>query len=357
VINVVKQKIPQATVAIVFMSIITIVSCMNAPLFPTVSYAMTFITSLIKATLIGLAVATGVSLFIFPVSSRKATKADIASLLKALKNCLVVYRALLTSFEDHDAMADMLVADRKPRPEAKAARDALKTASLVNSKLQVSLPFAKREIGWGKIGPDELKRLNELLRQVLLPALGLESVTGLFQHFACIRGWTEESIMKMTEEQMLERERGVNDWSENMKLVHDSFDDIVGVMEDAIEHVLLQLQFKKQPKKQANEATKKGAEDVENTAQATGPGQPGFAEYLDSKSNKFYYEKHFALLEWGRKHGVKWPDNFFDNPETAPLELSESLKHYGGHRRVQNQRQLYLLLYVSLLPLNKDARY
>jgi hypothetical protein len=320
---------------------------MSAPLMPTVTYGMSFITSLIKAVFIGLTVATGVSLFVFPVSSRKAAKGDIKNLLGALSNCLGVYRTLLTSFENHDAMADMLVADRKARPEAQAARDALKTTNLINSKLQVSLPFAKREIGYGKIGPNELKRLNELLRQVFLPTMGLESVTGLFQHFAAIRGWTEEKLANMTEEEMLERERGVNDWTANMSLVHGSFNEILTVMEEAIHHICLQLQFKKQPKKQATKPLARDTGDIEDIAQGTAPGDAGFADYLDRKSKKFYNEKHVTLIEWGRRHGIKWTDNFFDHPDTAPLELSESMNHVSGHRRVQNQRQLYLLLYVS----------
>lgn len=338
----VKQHFPQATIPVIFMTIITIVSCMNSPLFPTVAYAKTFILSLIKATFLGLAIATGVSLFILPISTRKAAKADISNLLSSLKKCIGNYRTLLTSFEDYDAMADMLVADRAARPEAKAAKGALKNASMINAKLQLSLPFAKREIGYGKIGPHELKQLNNLLRQVFLPTMGLESITSLFQHIAAIRGWTEASITKMKEEELLERDKSIRDWNENMTLVHGAFDDIMTVMEDAIDHISLQLQFIKPPKKSKS----KEDEDVEKKADGSAPGDPGFAAYLDRKSTKFYSEKHFTLLQWGRNHGIKWPDNFFDNPDTAPLELSQSMNQENGQRRVQNQRQLYLLLYV-----------
>ncbi|KAF2667026.1 hypothetical protein BT63DRAFT_427445 [Microthyrium microscopicum] len=347
--NVVRHRLPQAQQACIMFCILTTVSTMNSPLFPTMTYAITFIKTLLKAVFLGLGIATGVALFIVPVASRTIVGKIFTGLLMSIKGCLTSYGALLKSFESEDAMADMLVADREPRAEVKAARAAIKGTSALQAKLQVELPFAKREVGIGKLGPDDMKELNERIRFVLLPTLGLESITGLFQHFAVLRNWTEERIGSLNPEEQADRDAAVKDWISNMQLVHKNFAEIIGVMKDAIDHVLIRLELIPTPKDRTKKAQDAKAEDVESTAQTTAPGTSGFAEYLDRKSSQFYSEKHLTLVEWGRRRGITWPDNFFDHPDTAPIDMPQTMDTETKIRKQQNQRQLYLLLYMEFL--------
>jgi hypothetical protein len=331
---------------------------MNAPLFPNMIYARKFIASILEAVFIGLAVASGVSLFVMPMSSRNVVNKELNNLLVSLKSCLAAFKTLIHSFTDYEVMASMLVADRTPSEPIRMARSTIKEASTLHSKMQLDLPFAKREIGFGLLNADHLKKLNQLLNSVLLPTAGLESVTGLFQYFATVRGWTEESIKHLNEEEQAQREKGVREWMSNMELVKEPVDNIIDLMTDALDHIIIRLRLKAMPKQpKTGPVASQDSDDVEASAGSnpttTGcaPGESGFAAHFDEESNRFYNEKHVTLIEWGRRRGITWPDNFFDRPDSTPFGMSEEMKAEGENRRQKNQRQLYLLLYVSSFPL------
>jgi hypothetical protein len=315
-------------------------------------YGKTFAKLLLQSQLIGLGVATGVSLFIIPVSCRTIILKQITRYLGGLQECFEAYKTLLQSLENQDAMSDLLIIGRKPRPEAAAVTGATNALTALHGQIQTDLPFAKREIAYGKLSPDDLKDLNRLMRFVLLPTVGLSSVVDILQQLAAYRGWTEERIKNENEEEKTERDRLIQEWSSNMKLVRKPFGEIIDVMKEAIEHVLLQLQFKSRPKtaksgKDTDAARAEIEKDVESAAQATAPGDPGFASYLARKSNEFYQGKQLTLVEWARKRGISLPDDFFSHPDTSTLAISEEFKNEEDSKHQQNQRQLFLLLYVS----------
>jgi hypothetical protein len=277
--------------------------------------------------------------------------------LEGLQNCLEAYKTLLQSLEDHDALSDLLIIGRAPRPEVKAVAGATTALTTLHGQIQTDLPLAKREIAYGKLSPDDLKDINRLLRFVLLPVVGLNSLVDILQQLATYRGWTEERIINQDEKEKVERDRLTQEWSSNMKLVHKPFEEIIDVMKEAIEHILLQLRFKSQPKPGKSAAdvdasTPEIENDIESAAQATAPGDPGFASYLTKKSEDFYQGKHLTLVEWARKRGISLPDDFFSHPDVGTYVVPEELKDEAVHQ--QNQRQLFLLLYVSLSVLQSQ---
>jgi Putative ER transporter, 6TM, N-terminal len=329
-------------VSTILFSIITIVASTNAPLLPTWAFAVSFIESLLKAVYIGLGVGTGVSLFFVPISVRAVVKKEFTGLLGSFKNCLECHRKLIHSLENKEAVEDMLIVGRPIRPEPAAVRQATLASTGLHAKLQVDLPLAIREIGIGRLGGDEFKQLNKLSRFVMLPILGLASVIDILKHFAASKEWTEEHIKDLSEEEREARERSIREWTSNMSLVRQPVDEIIDVMIDGVDHVLYQLRLIDRPKplKDAN------SPDLEEGADKSIPGNPGFAEHLDKISTNFYSTKHLTLIEWGRRRGFEFPDDFFDHPDSATLVISDNSKNHTDARRIQNQRQLYLLLHV-----------
>jgi hypothetical protein len=308
---------------------------------------LSFARQLLLAQLTGLGVATGVSLFILPVSCRTLVTKQITSYLGALQKCLLAHKALLQNLEGKDAMSSMLILGSKPSPETIAVKASIGTLTTLHGKLQIDLPFAKKEIAYGKLRPDHFKELNKLLRMVMLPTIGMGSIIDILQQLATLRGWTEDAIQNLGEMETADRDRSLREWTSNMKLVHEPFEGIINVMVEAVEHVLLQLQFKKRPNIKPDSGIASTTDDIESTAQATAPGDPGFAAYLARKSVGFYQEKHLTLMEWARKRGIELPDDFFDHPNSVPYQFSKEYKQQGDAQRQQRQRQLYLLLYVS----------
>ena len=344
VVSTVRAKIPQLQFGAILFTINVIVSCSNAPLMPNMTAGNAFGKSLIIAELVGMAVATGVSLVIMPVSCRTLVVKLFTDYLSAIRVCLQAQKWLLHSLESHDAMADLLTVDCTPRQEALAVRRAIDGIFAVHAELQANLPFAKQEISWGKLGSGEFTELNKLLRFIMLPVTGMGSVMDILQQIAKVKGWTKEHINSLSEEDKSDREQGIVDWNNNMKLIHDSIGEVMNVMDEGIEHILLRLELKTRPKQ------KKSApelEDVESKAQSTASGEGGFATYLEAKITTFYTGKQLNLTKWGKLHGIELPPDFFDHPYDVTSNLLHETGTQGQQRRLQNQRQLYLLLYVS----------
>jgi hypothetical protein len=353
IINVVRNVFPQILIPAMLASIVATVACVNAPMLPTLAFGYSFMTSLLKAIYLGLAVGTGVSLIFVPISSRTLVYKQFTGLLTSFQGCLKAYKALSHSLESEEAVDDLLVVDKALRPEVASVLTATQAALNLHAKLQVDLPFAKREAGIGTMGADELKELNKLSRYVMLPILGLSSIPDILKNVASVNDWKEENLKDLSEEKQNERARGIQDWTANMRLVRASVDEIIDIMIDGIDHIMYQLQFKKRPKSSQTG----NSEDIEGKPDTTAPGSPGFAAYLDAKSTAFYSTKHVTMIEWGKRRGIQFPDDFFENPN-AELVISDDLKTAGEARRRQNQRQLYLLLYVSIVvPLHCSLSY
>jgi Putative ER transporter, 6TM, N-terminal len=337
---------PQIMIPSFIFSIVVTVSCSTGPMIPTLTFGYSFIESLLKAIYIGLGVGTGVSLIFVPIASRTLVYKQFTGLLTTFQNCLKTYKEFNHSLENEEAINDLLISDMPLRPEVAAVRIASQAVVNLHAKLQVDLPFAKREAGLGTMDADQLKKLNNLTRLVMLPIIGLSTISEILKSFASVRGWDMENVKNLSEEDKEERARAVKDWASNMRLVRESVSEIIDIMIDSIDHVMYQLGFKKRPKSSQSA----NSDDVEGKPDETAPGSPGFAAYLDAKSNEFYSTKHLTLIEWGRKRGFQFPDDFFDNP-AAELIVSDEIKNEGDARRKQNQRQLYLLLYVSIIVL------
>jgi hypothetical protein len=343
-INVARSKLPQLQFGAIIFSIIIIVASSNACLVPTVTVAKSVGRNLLVAELFAMAISTGVSLFIIPVSCRTIVKKIMTGNLGAIRGALKANKIYLQSLEDHDVVSDLLTVDGPLRPEAKAVQASISGLAGIHGQLQANLPFAKQEIGFDKFGPEELKEINRLLRNIMLPIAGFGSMTQILKQIALSFDWTKEHIAKFSEEERLDREKAITEWNLNMQLVHEPMETVMQAMDEAIEHIMLTLQFKASPK--SGKATAESG-DMEAGAESTAPGQPGFAAYLEKKITDFNQGKQLTLIEWGKARGIDFPPDFFDHPSEMTLPISDEVSSQGQVRRQRNQRQLYLLLYVS----------
>jgi hypothetical protein len=346
-----RHKFSQLQIPGVVSSIIIIVCCTNAPLLPTMAAGKSFIASLLKAVYLGMGVAAGVSFLFVPISQRRLVKIGFTNYLTLMQKCILAHRALLQSLQDEDSFKVMFGFGDKPLAQAAAVNELSQAVIGLHAKLQVDLPLAKQEVGIGKIGPDEFKQLNRLSRFVMLPLLGLGSVSDILKRFATARGWDKVGQKDLDEKDQVDIDRALRDYTTNMRIVAGPINEIVDIISDGMDHVLYQLEFKSRPK-----TAKIAGGDVENVDDKTTPGSPDFAAYLDEKSNKFYSEKHLTLMEWGKARGIQFPNDFFDHPDTAEFLISEELRTQGEEQRKQNQRQLYLLLYVSTTIMSVTLR-
>lgn len=352
-VNTTRARFPQLQLPVIMYSIFIIVSCTYSATFPTMTYGIAFIKQLLESFATGLAIATAVQFLVMPLTVRTIVFKEFAGYLGLLQKCLKAHQAYLASLEDPETLGQALrfetSGDMKRSPQAVMVTAMVNAIAGLHGKLQADVAFAKREVALGKMGPDEITSTNKHLRAIMLPTIGMTALGDLLEHIAAERGWSGTHLKEGLEESDAAfRETTIKEWSENIKALHDPFELVVSVCVEGLEHIMLQLQLKRPPKgSKKKTSTDVPGEDVEGMAEATKPGDKGFADYMQVKVDTFYGGKREVLESWCSRHGIELTSDFFDHPQDAKYAETEAALQENMATRQRGRRQLYLLLYVS----------
>jgi len=356
-INSMKAKFPQLAFPTIIYAIQVNIAATNGFLFTTTPQAQVFVKRLLESFLAGFALATAVSLFIIPVTSRKVVLKETTGYVMLLRGALSAHKLYIHSMEDGDMFDTTLVPEeeqdqkstkkRNPRdkPEVAAIKKVLGQLQELHGKLTADLPFAKREVAYGKLTPDDLEGIFKRLRSILLPVLGMGSVMDLFVRAAEINHWDDDETYNNEEE----RARTVAEWNELFSFVHEPFDNIFQALDDGLVHVLLKLQLVAPPKKKKGQ----NQDDAEAKGDAIRPGDAGFAARLEKQAAIFFSKKEPTLRYWVERKGIKLRDDYFSDPDAIDDEALKLLPSITTRKR--DQRQLFLVLYIMFL-LNGISR-
>lgn len=171
----------------VALSIFLVVSLTSTPKFDAVNDGLDFVQRLLTTFLIGLAVATGVSLFVLPITSRRNVfralrtyTADVDSLFEAQ-----------TSFVKHKSdildEENVRVVDSQAQPEQSSPSDItsrLNKLGGVLSKIKSELTYTSIEPAWGKLSPEDFTEIHEHLNLLFLSLSGLSMLPEASQNMA-----------------------------------------------------------------------------------------------------------------------------------------------------------------------------
>ncbi|EME47794.1 hypothetical protein DOTSEDRAFT_69660 [Dothistroma septosporum NZE10] len=361
VISVIRGIHPQYTIPCIMWAVLANVAMTYCPQFSQMAQAEVFIQKLLISFLTGFAVATGVSLLVFPLTSRQIVFKEMAGYLSGIRGAVQSNLTYLYSLEETDMFAAQRTntAGEKP-PRSKEAQDVkqkMQRLAGLHSKLSTDLPFAKREIALGRLGPDDLQELFRLFRLVMIPTAGLSSMSDIFDRIADEQGWDKSvdyshaTLAEARNDDEKLRIEAVNEWHELMKLLREPFARITQTIDDGLLHVLLTLQLIPRAKGPTNGA------DVEADGTEPKPGDKGFTPIFDQQSHSFLESKKVMLRGWCRIHGIDLPDNFFDNPDQGDFEAPDWMQegiHSVPHRRLR--KQLFTCLYIEFLLLTISKR-
>ncbi|KAF2658887.1 hypothetical protein K491DRAFT_592135 [Lophiostoma macrostomum CBS 122681] len=348
-INSMKAKFPQLAFPTIMYAIFANVACIYGPQFPTTAAAESFLRRLLIAFLTGLALATGVSLFIIPVTCRKIVGKQMTGYIGALRGALQAHKTYFQSLETTDMFtqfdgtdADESDQKKKPKqkPEVAAVKKLTETFVGLHGKLHGDLPFAKRELAYGKLTPDDLEAIFKHLRDIMIPLMGLGSMIDLFERTAEKHHWTDPDVEINDPEAEASRQKAVHAWNEVMTLIHEPLSAVIQAMDGGLEHILLKLQFVKPPKREQTKV------DEEAKGDLIRPGDDGFVAHLEAQVHEFYHDKETTLSKWMESKGIKV--SAVDEPQT-PLEDMSKLEKQSTTIRSANQSQLYAILYVVYL--------
>jgi hypothetical protein len=199
-------------------------------------------------------------------------------------------------------------------------------------KIQSELRFAKREASWAKLGAKDFEMLYQLLKNILLPVLGMESLVEVADRVEKRGGWrsyrASMTAHTMTESELnaLE-EREKEQWRWIFEQLRGPVRQLLQAMIEGLDHASYGLEFAKRPASSRL--------DLEANGLDSQPGGKGFAAHLEKTIQDFLEQREGPLKEWCASKGM-------DDPSQ---KNSMKPSDYPLHRR--HQAQLYLFLDVS----------
>ncbi|TAQ84624.1 hypothetical protein B7494_g7055 [Chlorociboria aeruginascens] len=362
-VNVLRAKIPALQFPVMMYSIFSNVSLTYGPIFPNMATGISLVKELLEGFLTAFAISTGVSLFIIPINSRTVVSREQTGYIRLVRSTLKAQTAYLQSFESSDMFSFNFGLDngsgdgssKTEKKEGKSKSSSAQTSeaavlkasvsalTALHGKLYGDLPFAKRESAFGKLCAADIEHIFELFRRILIPLVGMSTITDIFERIAERRGWIKsensshniaEAWEKCSESQKL-AEKQV--WKEVMKTLHEPFAIAAAAMDEGLEHAGLVLELlPNAEKKKGNDEEAKGSEPR--------PGDKDFAKYLERKMAEFYGKRGATVKAWAREKGLS-EDQF--NSTNLPENPEDITPDEAQHRR--DQQQLYLILFIEHL--------
>ncbi len=322
-----------------------------------------------EAFLTGFAIAVGVNLFVFPLTSRTVVFKEAVGYIAACQGALKAQAGYLQSLEREDmfnapassggekAKAKQTDNDTSQEPhrpelaEAVKLNGAIRALSELHGKLCVDLTFAKREMAFGNLSADDIDEMFKLFRTIFLSVIGMSSVADIFERVAERRGWTSEHGQEREsdeERKKLEKKQ----WNEIMKTLHNPFEVMTEALTGGLQHVLYTLELAKPSKKEEKKGNLKDTDprgkDIEAHGDIVEPGHARYATYLSKNIDEFYEERKITLAIWCKQKGIDMDADTLNNPYQSASRVEIPGEDLQTHQR--NKRQLYLILYVSSYP-------
>lgn len=182
-----RAKYPVVQFPSIVYSIFTNVAFSFGPLFQTMDQAEVLVRELLEGFLTAFAVSAAVSLFLIPISSRTVVFGEMTGYIGAIRGTIKAQTAYLKSLEKSDMFGkpeaeeasnkevnkDKPTKGGKPtvaiHPEANTLKASVAGLTALHGKLHGDLPFGKREIAYGKLGPEDLDELFKLFQAILIP--------------------------------------------------------------------------------------------------------------------------------------------------------------------------------------------
>ncbi|KAI7090836.1 hypothetical protein KC356_g1142 [Hortaea werneckii] len=354
-----RAKRPQFTIPSIILAIFANVSMVYAPQFSSMALAQSFARRLLEAFLTGFAISTACSLIVFPLTSRQVVFKDMSGYIMSLRAAIKANLDYMHSLEETDVFAPHRVNTAGDEvagsKEADAFKDKMRGLAALHAKTSTDLPFAKREVAIGRLGPDDLQKTFRMLRIVMLPVLGLSCMSDVFQRIAEERGWdcarsfADIPLSEAHGEEEKLRIESVIEWHELMKRLREPFESITNTIDEGLEHVAILLQLAPAPKRRSA--------DEENNASNPKPGEKGFPAIYDRRAIEFLESKKEMLRAWCAMHDIELPGDFFDNPDSKDFKAPPWMNHASlSNDRKRLRRQLFMCLYMEFLLFNTARR-
>lgn len=194
-VNLIRAKLPSFNLPVVIYCIFINSSLTTGPTIGTTAAAEAFVRELLLANLFGMGLATGVCLFIFPISSRMIVMGEFRRLIGLLRNVVRLQGEHLAALARDNKCAteaidgaEQRAGQEETKPQSKKmdapAKDRGKLGATTTSnrlyeivgeirrlagKLYGDMVYAKRDVAWGKLDAEDFAEIFTLVYNITIP--------------------------------------------------------------------------------------------------------------------------------------------------------------------------------------------
>ncbi|KAK1142624.1 hypothetical protein N8T08_007428 [Aspergillus melleus] len=334
-------------------SIFCSVTITRAGTFVTLSEGLSFIARLLKGFMIGFAIATGVSLFILPITSRgdvfhdvRGYVAQIDALLKAQIDFLIGSEDVWTggkgllsrtrtarSMRGAEAPGESGLEGKRKRLAAGMGK-----LNALHGKLQSDLFYSTDEFAWGKLSAEDLKQVGGLMRSLLLPLSGMAMLPEILEMVVNDEGVRDSTGDIPDEEEDAEKQALKH--SEIQRVVqtlHERLVDASNLTTTGLQYVLLAFELIK-PKHL--ERQPKAQPDEESRAGALSPLQQDFTSRFEHQLQEYYASRKHLPRALASLEAFSVPEKVTDYTSDDPRTLAADS---------DVRQEFFLILYMGHL--------
>lgn len=187
--NLVRAKLPSFSLPVVIYSVLINTSTTLGPRIATTIAAEAFVKEQLLAMLFGVGLAAGVSLFVFPISSRMVVIGEFKGLIGLLRKVVGLQKEYLAALIKEDVFAietrnaEEREVSRNKKLEkkakfedmskgwkaAKCLKETAREIRVLAGKTHGNMTYAKRDTAWGKLDAKDLGDTFTLIRNVTIP--------------------------------------------------------------------------------------------------------------------------------------------------------------------------------------------
>ncbi|KAJ5116868.1 hypothetical protein N7456_001216 [Penicillium angulare] len=296
-------------------SIFASVTITRGGMFTSLPEGLEFIARLLKGFMIGFAIATGVSLLVYPITSRGNVFHDlkdyIASVddvlqsqisfaegnsLTGLFNRRAIRDQAEKSTDTQKPLADSDASD--PQAKEKRLQGSMSKLNALHSKLHADLFYSKDEIAWGKLSAEDLSSIASLFRSLLLPLSGMSMLPEILETIIKNEGTRDDARDDLPVDQeeggLKQEQKQEQKQSEIQKVVtthHARLLDASVLVKQGLNYFLLALELVKAKHLDKQKKTHQGgshARDEEARGESLNPLLPGFTSRFELEMHRYY---------------------------------------------------------------------
>lgn len=342
--------------------------------FSTMDAGLQYISQLLKTFFLGFAISIGVSLLILPITSRGNFVLGVKTYVKGVNEAMDNLCSFIENLHSDDDFGEATLMTwqttrsrtqdnrnkNKKRPSKHRSKmDALKS-SVDNlrgllGKMTFDLFYAKHEMAWARLSPEDLKEILALLRTIQLPIAGMGMLPTIIRKLSVTLTLSRPASTMSDgsdDDTDTDNHQCDSDTLDPESMFHfveplcNSLDTSSQLVKSGLYHALITLKFmslKDVAKQNRKDGYPTVPDDVEASADSTNPGREGFTAHFEQSLHDFYARRQNVPDTWLSLKA------FNSHIAGEPLSSSYNVRNSDYSQLPETRGEFFIILYMEHL--------